>query len=130
MCLELLVIPAETGQVSADALSTASGLTVTKVNRPAKGAYRFAREPGCSCSLLSDDADWNRPTWDLQNDVLEGLARAVEMVAERAGGLTLQALWIGDQPDTTSRVPLKALLRDIRSNSLKNKHVYRIGRAG
>ena len=130
MCLELVAIPAHPGRVSAKALSEVSGLTVTKSNRPVTNAFHFARGRGCSCSLLTDEADWAKPTWTLDPQVLEGLARAVELLAARADGLTFQALWIGDTPETTDRVPLKQLLRDIRGNAVRNKHVYTIGKAG
>jgi len=62
--------------------------------------------------------------------VLEGLAKAVELISERARGLAFQALWIGDKPESEDRVPLKQLLRDIRGNTIRNKHVYLVGKAG
>jgi hypothetical protein len=129
MCLELLAIPTEQGRMSAESLSKLSGLTVTRTSRPVSGAFLFSREPGCSCSLLSDDADWNNPTWALEPDVLEGLAKAVEAIADQAKGLTFQAIWIGERPATRSRVQLKQLLRDIRGNAVRNKHVYVVGAA-
>ena len=129
MCLELVVVPNESDAVSARALSEISGLSVTKGLPQMASAFHFAREPGCSCSLLSDDADWNSPTWILDPGVLEGLASAVELVAARAKGLTFEALWIGDSAETSERVPLKRLLRDIRSNAIKNKHRYLVGTA-
>jgi len=130
MCLELIAIPTDECRISAEALSKVSGLTVTRESRTARGAFKFSREPGCSCSLLSDDADWNNPTWALEPEVLEGLAKAVEAMAERAKGLSFQAIWIGDRPATRERVQLKQWLRDIRGNAVKNKHVYLVGGAG
>ena len=130
MCLELVAVPAEPSQVSARALADASGLTVTKSDRPMGNAFHFGRGPGCSCSLLTDEADWSHPVWSLDPQVLEGLARAVELIVERAKGVRFQALWIGEGPDTQERVPLKELLRDIRGNAIRNKHVYLVGGAG
>jgi hypothetical protein len=130
MCLELVVIPAAEGEISADTLAKVSGLTVTKSKRPTRGAFHFSRERGCSCSLLTDATDWTKPTWALEPQVLEGLAKAVELIADRAKGLAFQALWIGDKPESEERVPLKQLLRDIRGNTIRNKHVYLVGKAG
>jgi hypothetical protein len=130
MCLELVAIPAHPGRVSAKALSEMSGLTVTKSDRPVTDAFHFARGRGCSCSLLADEVDWSKPTWALDPQVVEGLAKAVELLADRAQGLTFQAIWIGDTAETTERVPLKQLLRDIRGNTIRNKHVYKVGKAG
>jgi hypothetical protein len=130
MCLELTAIPAEDGRVSAEALSKISGLTVTKTARPTRGAFRFSVGPGCSCSLLADTADSIQPTWALAPEVLEGLAKAVDAIAGRAKGLTFQALWIGDTPETSDHVRLKELLRTIRGNAVRNKHVYRVGKVG
>jgi hypothetical protein len=126
MCLELVAIPAEPNQVSAQALADASGLTVTK---SPKNIFHFSREPGCSCSLLSDDADWSHPIWAMDPEVLDGLAKAVELIADRAHGLRFQALWIGEAADTQDRLPLGQLLRDIRGNAIRNKHVYLVGKA-
>jgi len=128
MCFELVVIPAEPDQISARTLSVVSGLTVTQSHRPVENSFHFARGRGCSCSLLADEADWNHPTWILDPQTLEGLAKAVEAIADRASGLTFQAIWIGETAETEGRVRLKELLRDIRSNAIRNKHVYRVGK--
>jgi len=71
MCLELIAVPAAPDRVSAKRLSTVSGLAVRKTDRPIKGALHFALDPGCSCSLLAESADWNQATWDLAPAVLE-----------------------------------------------------------
>ena len=130
MCLELIVVPAASGLVSAEALSKVSGLTVAKEHHPVPNSFHFSRGGGCACSLLSDAADWDKPTWDLAPQVLTGLAAAVELLHERVGGFTLQATWIGDKAETTERVPVKQLVRDILANAVRNKVVYRVGKAG
>jgi hypothetical protein len=129
MCLEVVAVPAEPDQVSARALADVSGLTVTKSHRSLRNAFHFSREPGCSCSLLADEADWNDPVWAMAPQVLEGLAKAVELIADRAKGVRLQAIWIGEAPATQDRVPLGELLRAIRGNAIRNKHVYLVGKA-
>jgi hypothetical protein len=129
VCLEIVAIPGVAGKVSARALASVSGLTVTKADRALAGAFRFGREPGCSCSLLADEADWNAPVWALEPTVLEGLATAVELLATRAGGVRFQALWLGESLRSEGRIQLKELLRQIRRNNVWNRHAYLVGRS-
>ena len=130
MCVELYAVPAEPGRVSADRLSEVSGLVVAKSSRPVTGALHFSRDKGCGCSLLGDGADWNEPTGDLVPEALDGMARALSLLHKEAKGFTFQAIWIGDQAESESHVSLKELLRDVRQNRVRNKHVYAIGMSG
>ena len=129
MCLELYAVPALVERVSADRLHRVSGLRVTKQRRPVNGALHFSRDGGCSCSLLADDADWNGSEWALEPSILTGLAAAIQLIYDEAGGFTLQALWIGDEPKTRQRVALRDVLKDVRENRVKNKFVYVVGKA-
>ena len=129
MCLEVIAVPAEPDQVSAPALADVSGSMVTKSRRSKRNAFQFTREPGCSCSLLGYEADWNDPVWALDPQVLVGLAKAVELIADRTNGVRFQALWIGEAPDTQDRLPLGQLLQAIQTNAIRNKHVYLVGKA-
>ena len=61
MCLELYAVPATEGHVGAERLERVSGLRVRKYHRPDTGAFHFSRDGGCSCSLMTDDADWKSP---------------------------------------------------------------------
>jgi hypothetical protein len=97
------------------------------INRSARGAFHFAKEPGCSCSLLSDNADWSSPTWELAADVLEGLAKAVAVIADEAGGLEFNASWMGEEPLTRTPGTLDELVADIRANRIRNHHAYIVG---
>jgi hypothetical protein len=92
MCLEVFAIPAQENRVSAQRLSEVSGLRVEKLKGAHKGALGFSREGGCSCSLMSDDADWNRPVWDFEPEILEPLAKALQTLGEESGGFSLQAI--------------------------------------
>jgi len=129
MCLEVVAVPAAPNRISAERVSMLSGLCVRKTNRPSKGALHLSLEPGCSCSLLDDSADWKHSTWLLAPRVLEGLAKAVDVIAGKAGGLRFQAVWIGDRAETEGETSVKQLVRDIRANKVRNKHVYLVGRA-
>jgi len=112
--------------VSAQRLTKLSGLRIEKLNKPFKGALWFSRDGGCSCSLLSDNADWNEPVWDLEPEILEPLAKALEVLGEEAGGFTFQAIWAGDKAETSSESTLPEILQEIRNNQIKNKHVYKV----
>lgn len=126
MCLQAYAIPAQENRVSAQRLSTLSGLRVEKLNKPYKGALYFSRDGGCSCSLLSDNADWNEPVWELEPEVLEPLAKALQVLGDEAGGFTFQAIWIGDSAETANESTLSEVLQEIRNNKIRNKHIYKV----
>jgi len=128
MCLEVTAIPRDPGKVSARRLAEASGLHVRKVGR--HEALRFSFEPGCSCSLLADEADIEGETWLLRADALDGLARALELLAREAHGFTFSATWIGENSQSEELVRLSEVLADVRANRIKNRHNYRVGGAG
>ena len=130
MCIEVYAIAAEPDKVSARRLSEVSGLRVRKRDRPFADSLHFSRESGCSCSLLGDDADWGAATWEFVPEVLDGIAKALETLHSEAKGFTFRAIWMGDEPKTEAHVQLKDVLRDVRANKIKNKHVYKVGRAG
>lgn len=129
MCLQLFVVPAIAGRVSPDRLSKTSGLRVKKLNTPVKGALGFSVDGGCSCSLMSEHADREAEVWKLEPSVLEGLALSVELVAKEAEGLAFHAYWAGDEPSSKALVRVAELTSDIRSNRVKNRHVYLVGKA-
>ena len=129
MCLEVIAVPAKRSLVSPERLSALSGLCVRKASDGVPAAFHLALEPGCSCSLLGEAADWERPTWDFSPAGRNGLAKAVSAIAELADGLEFSATWIGEQPLTRERTRLSELLEDIRENKVRNRHVYVVGRA-
>src|ERR1043166_8696952 len=107
MCVEVYAVPTELGRVSIDRLSKVSGLSVKKRRWPVDNSIHFALEPGCSCSLLTDNADWNKPTWDIVQKARDGLCEALKLLHSEARGFTFQAIWIGDKPESEELVPLK-----------------------
>src|SRR5215216_2362155 len=49
---------------------------------------------GCACSMLTDNADLNAPTWDFRPEVLPDLALALLFIFELASnGYIFEALW-------------------------------------
>ena len=60
----------------------------------------ITEDGACACGLLSDDADWNADVWAMRPDILEPLARTVQILAEEGPPtLAVEALWIGDAPN-------------------------------
>jgi hypothetical protein len=130
MCVEVIAVPSQTKKVGARALAEASGLSVTKVNEPLEGGLHFAREGGCSCTLMAEPVDPHCATWVLDSAVVGGLTKALEMIGLRAKGFTFQAVWRGEEATGQETLSVKQFLRRVRENKIKNGCVYRVGRAG
>jgi hypothetical protein len=127
MCLEVHLVPGSPEKVSVERLSEASGLRIAKTT--VGNRLHMSLDGGCSCSLLSNGADWNNPIWDFEASVRPRIAKALELLAEEADGFTFQALWIGDSVETTEHVPLRKVVADVLENQVKNKHLYIVGKA-
>src|SRR5258705_3989064 len=133
MCLEIVAEIASDapGRVSPDRLSEVSGLCVTKMRRAPRGALHFSGQPGCSCDLMTESADWNAATWALTLEAVRGLERAVELLVREARRFSFLAHWLGcDGPPTTGSVPAAELLRDIRRNQVRNNVLYKVAEPG
>jgi hypothetical protein len=133
MCLEIIAEIASDApaRVSPGRLSEVSGLSVTKMRRALRGALHFSGQPGCSCDLMSESADWNAATWALTPQAVRGLERAVELLIREARRFTFLAHWLGGNgPPTAVAVPAAELLRDIRQNQIRNNVVYKVGEPG
>jgi len=128
MCFELFIVPTIPSKASPERLSRSSGLYVEKQRRPVAGALHVSVDGSCSCSLLSDDADWEASTWQLDPEVLRGLERTLRLVHDEAGGFTFQALWMGDSPETKGHAQLREVLDDVANNRVRNRHVYIVGK--
>ena len=80
---------------------------------------------GCACSMLTDDADWNAPAWDIQPTLLLPLSNLVRYISERASnGLILEALWAGDKPEKNLELSPDELLSVVRENRVGTKTRY------
>ena len=96
-------------------------------NSPARAL--ISEEGGCSCSLLSDDADWNAETWSMRPDVLDRLALTLELLAMQGpDGLVVQALWVGDEPKNTVSVSPRELADVARLGKLGTRTRYAVAR--
>ncbi len=79
----------------------------------------------CACSLVTDEADWNSPAWDIQPTLLPALANSLAFISERAAnGLILEALWAGDKPEKNLEVSPDELLSIVRENRVGTKTRY------
>ena|SRR5687767_8389446 len=125
MCLQMTALPNLAGRVSARRLAEVSGLAVSKH----QDHLWFADQPGCSCSLLTDHAEFSADTWDLRPEVVEPLALAFQLLGKEASGFRFQALWAGDQVESTARITLREFLAEVRANKVRNAHEYVVGRA-
>jgi hypothetical protein len=80
---------------------------------------------GCACSMLTDDADWNAPTWDTRKEILPDLALALLFISELASnGYIFEALWAGDKPDKNIEVSLDEILDIVQRNRIGTKTRY------
>ncbi len=76
--------------------------------------------------LLTDDADWDASTWDMDREGLELLAGTLEwLFGELPGELTFEATW-GDGPDEEKQVTRTALLALVRASEIGTKTRYRV----
>src|SRR5215218_7675873 len=97
MCLELWVeVDASQGLQLEAAARKVSGQTI-QVAIPHSSPWPWARQRparaylsdgrGCACGLLADDADWDAEAWSMRPDILEPLARTVEVLLNEGLGV-------------------------------------------
>ena len=87
----------------------------------------ISEEGGCACSLLSDQADWNADTWAMRPEILEQLARTLQILVEEGPpNLSVQALWVGETPGETVRVTTATLVTLARSSGLGTRTRYEL----
>ena len=80
---------------------------------------------GRACSMLTDEAEWGAPAWDIQPTLLPHLADSLAFISERAAhGLILEALWAGDKPEKNLEVSPDELLSIVRENRVGTKTRY------
>lgn len=95
--------------------------------RRAPALATITEDGGCACGLLSDDADWNADTWLMRPEILEPLARTLQILADEGPAtLFLEALWAGDAPLETARVTVTELVMLARSSRLGTRTRYEV----
>ena len=106
--------------VESESLEFPLCVDVTRERRfRSRAPYVFLSDGGgCACGMLTDEADWDAPTWDMDRDLAGQLAETITMLGEAAGcDMSLQALWAGDSPTSTVEIDLHAL-SDLAARSL------------
>ena len=75
--------------------------------------------------LLTDAADWDAATWDMDRDGVEQLATTLEwLFAELPGELTFEATW--DGPAEEKPVARAGLLALVRASEIGTRTRYRV----
>jgi hypothetical protein len=85
---------------------------------------------GCACSMLTDETDWNAPTWDIRPELLPYLALTLLFISEQAlSGYTFEAIWGGDKWERSHEVSLNEMLEIVQKNQIGTKERYIVGAA-
>lgn len=80
---------------------------------------------GCACSMLTDDADWNAPTWDIRPALLPHFAHTLKFIFEQAPkGFILEALWADYKPLENLELMLDELLDLVWANRIGTRARY------
>src|SRR5262249_29142877 len=128
MCLEVFakLEPHAQDKIGARRLADTSNLYVRKRQAELGPAFHFcAVAPGqCSCDLLGKGNTDAVGAWNLKTEHLEGLARAVTMLAKEVRDFTFCAHWLGEEFEPPQRVKAAALVNLIRSNSVGRNTPY------
>jgi hypothetical protein len=80
-----------------------------------------------ACDLLSDDADWNAPTWAMTPESLVELADLWVRLFERVQrDVAAQALWDGDRAEVEQALSRAEFMEVVRQGALGTKTRYLI----
>jgi hypothetical protein len=98
--------------------------------RQRRARASISEDGTCACSLLSDDADWNAEFWDMDPQIRERLAHALEILATRGPAhLTVEALWIGESRSEKVLVSVNELFALAATGRLGTTKRYIVERA-
>ncbi len=75
--------------------------------------------------MLTDDADWDAPIWDMDKSKLPRLAQAIhEFAKELTKDFTFRVAWIGESTLRRESIELPDLIHVIREGKLENRVEY------
>ncbi len=122
----------ETAQPIIEAVNSTTNLRVEL--GPCKRWFRkitpalfVTEDGGCACSMLTDDAGWDAPAWDMRPELLEPLANTVKaLYSQVPDGFRMLALWAGDKPQEEIDISLGDFCERIKQSGLGTKTQYRI----
>lgn len=82
---------------------------------------------GCACSMLTDNAHWHDPNWDMRPEVLELLARTLEAVGKALQqGFRFLPLWAGDKATEEHMVSVREIAALAREGRLGTRICYHV----
>jgi hypothetical protein len=88
-----------------------------------------SEQGGCACSMLTDQADWSADAWAMRSQVLEPLARTLyTLTQDGPEGMTVEALWAGDEPNQEQKVTAMELSALARASQLGTHTRYVLSR--
>ena len=75
--------------------------------------------------MLTDRADWNADTWDLNKSGLDALASFIELFSRRIGkDFSFQAIWAGDNVEIIKELTIGEFVQIVNSNNIGTKTKY------
>lgn len=111
--------------VSGDGVYLVSARNAGKLFRKKEPFLVICPDGSCACSLLTDQADWGADTWDMDPDLLPKLAVTIEELSRHATlPMTVEALWVGDEPLKRVQLTLNAFLDIVRTGRLGTRTAY------
>lgn len=79
------------------------------------------------CDLLSEDADWDAPTWSMTPDAIAELERVWQVVfASTDGDIVLTAIWSDDDPTAEVALSRASFIQLTRASLIGTHTRYRI----
>ncbi len=97
----------------------------TWFRKPSPLVYISELNNGCACSMLSETADWNAPTWDMVLSVLPKLASTVGTIRKHTlHGFSFEAIWIGEEANEEVTLSIEQLVTIIRAGQLGTRTRY------
>jgi len=114
--------------------AAAAGLRVEVARWPWAGLRSvratISENGGCACSLLSDEADWNAECWAMRPEILEPLARTLQiLIDEGPPHLTVAAAWLVKESRQTVKVTAAELVALAQSSRLGTRTNYEVTKA-
>jgi hypothetical protein len=129
MCLEvsIAITKLASSGVGPERISAASGLVIAKGKNNLGSCMLLSGGGGCSCDLLSDQADFEQPSLKLTEEAAEKVAEAVRFVGKEARAFIFQSRWLGDSQHEPRRMTLSALLNAIRTSTVPKNTPILVG---
>ena len=114
------------GRRIAEVVSKKSGLTLCPRFSWFRRTYDGFELPEVH-NMLTEMADWDCKTWDMDKSMLPSLARVVEELAVQLDCFTFRVAWVGEK--TLRRMPIDVddLAALIRCSKIENRVEYVVG---